>query len=234
MDENGSIRQNRKIFRIIMVIIGVGVLLETRSLIGGELRDKAVALGYFGCFATVALMYTFRDRLKSFGTRITRREGLWFVLLGSAAIIWVETLFWAAEKLLKTSGVAAHPNLLIDLLVTMPWYVSMLAVFQWSQRTARFNWTTAAFLGGLYDIGADGIVAQLLSGKAVDPAAFLLLPIGFAITFIVYSPMILLPVWTLTQKPAEKSLSVRRKVFLGLAPLLPLIPYSIIAIILFK
>ncbi|MHB1001084.1 MAG: hypothetical protein ACYC27_17715 [Armatimonadota bacterium] len=234
MNKIDSIRQDRKIFRWIMVVIVIGVLLETRSLIAGELRDKAVALGYFGCLLTITALYLIRNRLSDLSTRIGRREGLWFVLIGSMGVIWVETLFWAAEKLLGAHGVAAHPNLLIDLLVTMPWYISMLAVLQWSQRKANFKWTTVAFLGGIYDIGADGIVSQLLSGKHIEPSMFLLLPILFTISFVVYSPMVLLPVWILPQKSTDQPLSTRNKVFLGLAPLLPLLPYSAIAIILFN
>lgn len=43
MESHDSIKQDRRIYRWIIVIIITGVLLETRSLIGGETREKAVA-----------------------------------------------------------------------------------------------------------------------------------------------------------------------------------------------
>jgi hypothetical protein len=42
----------------------------------------------------------------------------------NAAVI--ETIFLGAEKVCSAEGVATHPNLLIDLLMTMTWYIAMI------------------------------------------------------------------------------------------------------------
>ena len=79
----------------------------------------------------------------------------------SPCATWAETAFWAAEKATGATGVAASPNLLLDLLVTMPWYVAMVAALWIVQRHFRYPWTTVALLGGLYEVGADGCVRPL-------------------------------------------------------------------------
>ena len=47
----------------------------------------------------------------------------------SAMAALIESLFLAFQTLLKAKGVAAHQNLLLDLLLTMPWYIGMVIVF---------------------------------------------------------------------------------------------------------
>jgi H+/Cl- antiporter ClcA len=60
---------------------------------------------------------------------LTNRVGTWswktrtkFVVLGGIGALWGEFVFWAFEKVFNASGVAASPSLLLDWLVTMPWY----------------------------------------------------------------------------------------------------------------
>ena len=60
------------------------------------------------------------------------------ILLGSFNAAVIETLFLFIEKAFGASGVAAHPNLLIDLLMTMPWYIGMVWIFVKVQEKERF------------------------------------------------------------------------------------------------
>jgi len=152
--------------------------------------------------------------------------GLRFVLIGSLGALWVETLFWIAEKLTGAVGIAASPNLIVDLLVTMPWYVAMIAVLWLVHRRFRYHWATVALLGGLYEMGADGVVGHILGGEALTPGYLATLVLLYSGVFVVvYAPIVLPPVWALPlpQDP-EPAPRWQRALGAGL-PLLPLLPY---------
>ena len=80
--------------------------------------------------------------------------------INNAAII--ETLFLIVEKAFGATGVAAHPNLLIDLLITMPWYIGMVWIFVKVQEEERFPLAAVLLLGAVYEMGADGIVGGVV------------------------------------------------------------------------
>jgi hypothetical protein len=72
--------------------------------------------------------WNFRTPLTSFVSRWGASPRTKFILIGSAGAIWVESLFWSVERIFGITGVAATPNLAVDLLATMPWYVLMIAL----------------------------------------------------------------------------------------------------------
>lgn len=161
-------------------------------------------------------------------------SGPLFVIVGSLGATWVETVYWAFEKVFGAQGVAAHPNLIIDLLVTMPWYISMVAVLWFMQRRFRYHWTTVALLGALYEAAGDGIVGHIVGGNAITLEYLFLLLVFFPGIFMVtYAPMVVVPVW-LFPMDDEPYTGPRWQRFLGaFLPLLPLIPYGLIVILLF-
>jgi len=154
------------------------------------------------------------------------------VILGSINAAVIETLFFFTEKAFGASGVAAHPNLLIDLLMTMPWYIGMVWIFVRVQKTERFPAAIVLLLGALYELGADGIVGGViitsLMGEPVELANFLVLLLAAAFwQFIpVYSSIVLPPAWVLETTPKggpdEKPRLIR-----GFLPLIWLIPFTI-------
>ena len=70
----------------------------------------------------------------------------------------IETLFLVVEKIFGAVGIAAHPNLLLDLIMTMPWYIGMTWIFVRVQKDERFSPAAVLLLGAIYELGADGIV----------------------------------------------------------------------------
>lgn len=157
-----------------------------------------------------------------------------FVLVGGAGAAIVETFFWAAEKATGATGVAASPNLAVDLLATMPWYLLMLALL-WKVITRyRYTLPQILLLGGVYELGADGLVGSLLGGK-LEPVLLIFLPLFFPVFIVVYSAMIIpavialrdeLESWPRPEEPERRW----RKAAYGLLPLLGLLPYLLIFI----
>jgi hypothetical protein len=129
--------------------------------------------------------------------------------------------------------VAANPNLIIDLLVTMPWYIAMVGVFWLVFRRYQYSWKVVFLLGGLYELGADGIVGQLMGGKAITPQYLFLLCFYYFTFVVVYSPMLLPAVWAASPRTPSPPARKMWAVLAAFAPLLPLIPYYLILRMLF-
>ncbi|MFV1970145.1 MAG: hypothetical protein ACC683_03965 [Acidimicrobiia bacterium] len=128
------------------------------------------------------------------------RNAIW---LGSINAAVIETLFLSFGWLLGAEGVGAHPNLVIDLLLTMPWYIGMVVIFVRMQHRRRFSLWVVLLLGGLYEVGADGIIGAIPSGSLVSPVYWLLLPlVAFWMFVPVYSSMVLPPALLVGTTPA--------------------------------
>lgn len=155
------------------------------------------------------------------------------ILFGSLNAAIVEIIFWTWERLLGASGVAASSNLALDLIITMPWYIGMVAIFVWAQDRRRFSNAVVLLLGGLYELGADGIVGGMIfGGGLLNPGAWVLLALAYWEFIPVYASMVLpsaLIVNTSPQPPKPASPAWRD----ALAPLLWLIPYAVYLLILF-
>ena len=154
------------------------------------------------------------------------------VLLGAFNAAVIETTFLLLEKLFGAEGVAAHPNLLLDLLMTMPWYIVMCLSFVKIQARRRFSTATVLFLGGIYELGADGVVGPLLGVLSGDASLFTLAywlqMLLYVWAFIpVYSSLLLPPSWLIaaTPPPTETPRSPAWRD--ALKPLLWLIPFAL-------
>ena len=193
-------------------------------------EDKTLALSIFSSgLYTLLLVHTRQWWLPRLRHRPLRNA----MLLGSINAAVIETLFLVIEKLLGAEGVAAHPNLLIDLLITMPWYIGMVIIFVRVQHRRRFSPWTVLLLGGVYEIGGDGLVGGLLSGSLFSPVYPLLLVGMMLWLFIpVYSSMVLPPAWLIeTAPPAAAPASPAWRD--ALRPLLWLIPFLGYVLVLF-
>lgn len=210
------------------IYISIGALLCARNLALGSLHDKTVALGYFGCVLTTLCAWFFLKRFKLLGVELKKPRRV-YILVGSLMAAWVETLIWAIEKMLHAKGVAASPNLLIDLLVTMPWYIGMVAVLYSSQKQCRFNWWKLALLGGLYELGADGIVGGMIFSGKLSLLQFPLLALAFPMFVGVYSCMMLPASWLVFGEGGTPEVNEpRKRVKLALKPLLALVVYAVV------
>jgi len=126
-------------------------------------------------------------------------------LLGIFNAAVIETIFVASGQWLGAESAGAHPNLLIDLVLTMPWYVLMVTTFVQGQHRQHFSPAAVLLLGALYELGADGMVSQIVSllfgtSQLLNLAYWLQLALFAFWTFIpVYSSMVLAPTWLIKE-----------------------------------
>ncbi|MBN2005758.1 MAG: hypothetical protein JXA21_20545 [Anaerolineae bacterium] len=154
------------------------------------------------------------------------------VLLGVFNAAIVETEFLIFEKLFGAEGLAAHPNLLLDLIITMPWYILMCLSFAKIQARRGFSSATVLFLGGIYELGADGIVGPLLGALSGDFSFFTLaywpqMLLFFWVFISVYSSLLLPSSWLIATIPVPTDLLHTPAWRDALKPLLWLIPFAL-------
>lgn len=129
-------------------------------------------------------------------------------LLSIANAAVIETEFLLFQTWFGAEGVAAHPNLLLDLILTMPWYILMAVTFVRVQHRWRFSIPTVLLLGGVYELGADGIIGALFGGAFGQTQLFTLNYWGSMILFSfwaflpVYSSLVLPPAWLIATTEA--------------------------------
>jgi hypothetical protein len=148
-------------------------------------------------------------------------------LLGIFNAAVVETIFWSWQSILGSSGVAASSSLLVDFIITMPWYAGMVILFVRAQYRRRFSISAVLLLGGLYETGADGIVGGMIFGHGLfSPGAWVLLAISFWGFILVYSSMVL-PSALLISRAGSKPMPSYPSWADALSPFLWLILYAL-------
>ena len=158
------------------------------------------------------------------------------ILVGSLNAAVIETLFLLVEKAFGASGVAAHPNLLVDLLLTMPWYIGVVWIFVRAQSKERFPGAVVLLLGAIYELGGDGIIGGIILPTLMGfPPNFLkfliLMPLMMFWQFIpVYSSIVLPPAWILDFS-SQTNPTDSPNLFKGLLPLVWMIPYLVYIVI---
>lgn len=193
-------------------------------VVGDSANDRTVAISAVICGGSTFLFWSYRTAVKRITLFWSSRKK--FVFLGSLGAVWVEFVFWLFEKLCSAQGVAASPNLILDLLATMPWYIMMLFLLYRVETTYSYSYTEILLLGGIYELGADGIFGQIMEGLTV--ASLFLVVMVIPLFVIVYSFIVLPPTYLLREEITE----IRReqpqrthKYRYALLPLLGLIPY---------
>lgn len=220
-------RWSRWLVRIGLVWAGFLLLVmgleESASL---EDQTIAISITLSGAY-TLLLAWTRRWWLHRLSGRPIRNA----IILGCFNAVVIETLFLVVEKMVGSEGVAAHPNLIVDLILTMPWYIGMIAIFVRVQNRQRFTFATVLLLGGLYEIGGDGIAGGVFSGQVFNPAVIVLYPGVMLWLFIpVYSSLVLPPAWILAQTPAPPRPAIPAWKD-ALRPMLWLIPFMVYLLI---
>lgn len=183
---------------IFALLILLGAILELNNLLNGIPKDKAIAVGYFA-----AVIYTvlFGFILKGFLQKLFANFNtvVIFPILGAVGSIFIETIIWAVQINLKTTGAAISPNLWLDLLMTVPFYTLLAFLFSKQILKSNFSWQGVAIAGGCYEILADGIIGNLFQ---LNLLGALISPILLPIFVVVYSPIILVPFLILTKNNA--------------------------------
>jgi hypothetical protein len=140
------------------------IFLTLVNLFSGSAPDRVVAWSLFICAGSTVLAWTYRDVLTAWFRKWDVSPRTKFIVIGSLGAAYAEYVFWQMEKLYGIEGVAANPNLGIDLLVTMPWYIMMVALLWKVQTRYRYSFTELFVLGGVYELGADGLVGSVMDG----------------------------------------------------------------------
>lgn len=160
-------------------------------------------------------------------------DWLKILLLGLSGATVLETIFWLWEKLFGASGVAASPNILYDLLLTLPWYGLMTIIFWQVQKKNHYSLNEILFFGGIYELGADGLVGGLFKGNVWLSLTYGI--IGFPVFITAYA-MIMLPLAMLIKKinPVHSTCtkSHLRRYAQALWPLIGLIPFIFLYLLL--
>lgn len=187
--------------RVVLAGLTFAGLLLTLMLIGEDSsrEDKTTAIAILSSgLYTLVLARTRRWWLPRLSSHPLRSA----MILGTVNAAVIEMLFLVVEKLMGAEGVSADPNLLLDLLITMPWYVGMVVIFVWVQHRRRFSPWTVLWLGGLYEVGGDGLVGGILSGDLFNPLTpLLIIGVMWWVFIPVYSSMVLPPAWLIEMTP---------------------------------
>jgi hypothetical protein len=224
----------RILFTAWLSLVGIIVLVW---LAQPRANDRTVALSTILCGLSTVGLWCSRGRLARALAGWGASPRVKFVLVGSLGAAWVETVFWALEKVFHAKGVAASPNLAIDLLVTMPWYVMMVALLYRVEATYRYSMYEVLLLGGVYELGADGLVGPFVGGKfsiVSLPIVLLLVPMFVVVySFMVLPPSVLLreDLGRLREGKAPGPVPASRRYAYALLPLLGLVPYIVLGLI---
>ena len=185
----------------------------------------AIAVIISGC--STLIFWLFREKFKNLINNWDITPKKKFIIIGSLCAIYIETIFWIVESIAGFEGLAAHPNLLIDLSLTMPWYVAMITLL-WNVETKhKYSYLEVLILGGIYDFFADGIIGSIFSGT-FSPLTLILLVIIFPIFLMTYSFIVLIPSFLVRNEieiiqSESKSVHVQNKWLYSLYPLLGLL-----------
>ena len=231
----GQLLLGNRARKVLAVWMSIWIFLELVNLVRGNAHDQVVAWSLFICAGSTVAVWTYRDVLTGWVRRWSASPRTKFILIGSLGAAFAEYVFWQMEKLYGITGVAANPNLAIDLLVTMPWYIMMIALLWKVQTRYKYNFTELFVLGGVYELGADGIVGSIMGGtfSAITlPALVALIPF-FA---LVYAIMVI-PCSAIMKEEVD-AVRDARAIVLGnrhlyaMLPWLGLIPYFILAFLM--
>lgn len=224
----------RILFTVWLIVI---MLVCIVWLFGGKVNDKVVGISAFFSGLSTFAFWCCRKRVKVRVEKWNVSPRTKFILIGSLGAVWVEFVFWLFEKAFGTVGVAANPNFLIDLLVTMPWYVLMIVLLWKVETTNRYRLGELVLFGGIYELGADGLIGSFIGGTfsfAALPLVLFMIPM----LVVVYSFM-LLPCSYLLKDDIDRvrentmARSKVNKYVYTLLPLLGLIPYVVLGILIF-
>ncbi|TXT61871.1 MAG: conserved membrane protein of unknown function [Promethearchaeota archaeon] len=172
------------------LVIFLGWTIITFLLIlSGDAQSFFAGIGVLISALSTLIFWIFRTKLPFKGKEEKSTIRWKYIFLGSMGAFWVELEFWILEKL---TGVrlAADSNLIINMVVMMPWYVAMIATLWYVSNKYEYSYFEILLLGGIYDFCADGIIGSLFSGQ-FSLGTLLLLIIIFPQFVLCYSFMVI-------------------------------------------
>lgn len=221
--------------KVLAVWTSIWVLLWLYNLVRGNAHDRVVGYSMFICAGTTVLAWTYRDVLTAWARKWAVSPRTKFIVIGSLGAAYAEYVFWQMEKIYGIEGVAANPNLGIDLLVTMPWYIMMVALLWKVQTRYRYSFTELFVLGGVYELGADGLVGSVMDGTfSAVTIPFLIAIIPFF--SLVYAVMVI-PASAIMKEEVDAARTSRppatgNRYQYAMLPWLGLAPYFVLAFLM--
>ncbi|MCK4310701.1 MAG: hypothetical protein KAV80_04540 [Methanomicrobia archaeon] len=199
------------------------------------MNDRTVSVSTLFCGLSTFVFWCYRKKIASIIKRWNATPRTKFILIGSFGAAWGEFIFWFFEKIFGAVGVAAHPNFILNLIATMPWYILMIILLWRIETRYKYTFTELLLLGGIYELGADGFIGSFLGGTLsliTIPMILFVIPL-----FVVVYSFMILPCSNLLKEEIDgirqEKVTKRRinKYIYGLLPLIGLIPYFILGIL---
>jgi hypothetical protein len=217
----------------VLLIVTYAVILAPVALYSSRTLENLTQFAAVStCVVTVFVGVWRADDIQRLWSKLGWSASKKLLLAGGLGAVYVETEYEVWQNVFGASGVAANPNLVIDLLETMPWYLMMVGFLTVALRHRRATLFQLLLLGGVYELMADGILGSILAAKpAID---FLGLPFAVPIFTLVYSPIVALPalaVWPSYQRLWSTNPPNGSRLWLFF-PCLPIIPYGVFLILL--
>jgi len=224
-----KIESNKKIEKFKLnwkyVIFIIWTIIAFILIFSGDLQSLLAGIGVSISALSTLIFWLFREKI-FFKKQNDKNYTKWkYILIGSLGAFWVELEFWILEKLTGVS-LAADPNLLINMLVMMPWYIAMIATLWYVSNKSEYSYFEILLFGGIYDFFADGIIGSIFSGL-FNFEILLLLLIIFPEFVMCYSFMVIPPTFYLKlQKIKSKTENRLKKYIFALLPLILLIIWA--------
>lgn len=184
------------------------------------------------CVATLFVGLRSRGGIQRLWSKLNWSAPKKLLFAGGLGAVYVETEYEVWQHVFGANGVAASPNLAIDLLVTMPWYLMMVGFLAIALKHRRATLFELLLLGGIYELMADGLLSFIFSGRPLFD--YLVLPFMIPIFTLVYAPIVVLPalaVWPSYQKLWSTARSNGSRIWLML-PCLAIVPYGVLLTLL--
>jgi hypothetical protein len=179
----------RKLY--VLLISVYAIVLIPYALLHDPAPNELAQLGAIStCVATLAIGLWRRVDLQRVWDRLDLGPATKLFLAGGLGAAFVETEYVLWEHLTGATGVAASPNLAMDLLETMPWYLLLMVFLGIALRHVRPSLFQLLLLGGVYELMSDGLLGSLIGGTLASGWLFLLVIVP--IFTLVYSPIVAL------------------------------------------
>jgi hypothetical protein len=199
LEENEPLRPSRSVLRgslsrklYVLLMSAYAVVLVPYTLFYDRSPYELTQLAAIStCAAVFSLGVWRRDDLQRIWSGLSIGPSKKIFLAGGLGALFVETEYVVWQHVMGATGAAASPNLVLDLLETMPWYLLLLAFIGVALRHVRPSLFQMLLLGGVYELMSDGLLGSVLGRTLGSDWLFLLILVP--IFTLVYSPIVALP-----------------------------------------
>jgi hypothetical protein len=204
------------------IVLIIWTIITFILILPGDPKSFFAGIGVSISGLSTFIFWLIRNKI-SFKKKNNKNYAKWkYILIGSLGAFWVELEFWILEKLSGVS-LAADSNLLINMLIMMPWYIAMVASLWVVSNKYEYTFFEFLIFGAIYDFCADGIIGSIFSGQ-FSFEILLLLIIIFPEFLLCYSFIVIPPTYYLKLQNIQTQTENKLKRYIfAFIPLFPLI-----------